>query len=121
MSLLMYAAMVFVLHTVPIVTTSVVTTTPKGVPGYTVCSPGRVEIYVLQAYDGAGIRSRILEQVEVERQMLRAADCVDDGSENGSLAPLPHDSPFLAERADAWVAWALANRAAAVTRLEVAR
>lgn len=121
MSLFLYAAMVFVLHAVPVVATSVDAETPRGVAGYTVCAPGRIEIHVLQAYDAAGARSRFLEQLEVERQMLRAADCADDGSANGSLAPFAHESPFLEDRAEAWVTWALANRAEAVARLGGAR
>ena len=118
MDVLIYAAMVFVLQFVPQVSTSLDYATPRGVAGYVDCAHKPLVVHVLRMYDDSGVNSPFLERVSWKKQWLLAADCVDDGAINGSLAPAASDSPFLDQRAEAWVDWALGHHEEAVALLE---
>jgi len=118
MSVLIYAAMLLVTQLVPTVGTSLDAATPNSVSGYVECSRERVAVHVLRSLAGTAAEARFLEDAEFERQWLRAADCVDDGVVNGSLAPFDFETPFLEERGRLWVEWALAHRRDAALLLE---
>lgn len=117
MQFLIHAAMVFVLQFVPVVMTSLDSVTPGGVAGYVDCTRESVTVHVLRVYDDLGVESPFFERLAFERQWLLAADCIDDGAINGSLAPAASDSPFLAQRAQAWVEWAQGHRQEAAALL----